>query len=80
LDIVENAEKVQRYTKGLSEQSLAADEKTRDAVERCLQRISEAAIRLGEVEAARSRQISHGRTFAESEIICAMGTIPSTLA
>jgi len=53
LDIVENAEKVTRYTKGLNEQSLLADEKTRDAVERCLQRISEAAIRLGEEEAGR---------------------------
>ncbi len=53
LDIVENAEKVTRYTEGLNEQSLLADEKTRDAVERCLQRISEAAIRLGEETAER---------------------------
>ena len=45
LDIVENVEKVTRYTNGLNEQSLMADDKTRDAVERCLQRISEAAIR-----------------------------------
>jgi uncharacterized protein with HEPN domain len=44
LDIVENAEKVMRYAKGLNEQSLMADKKTRDAIERCLQRISEAAI------------------------------------
>jgi hypothetical protein len=40
-----------RYTKGQNEQSLIADEKTRDAVERCLQRISEAAMRLGEENA-----------------------------
>ncbi len=52
-DIVENASKVTRYTEGLNEQSLQADEKTRDAVERCLQRISEAAIRLGQEEAGR---------------------------
>ena len=53
MDIVENAEKVTRYTNGLNEQSLMADDKTRDAVERCLQRISEAAIRLGEEDAGR---------------------------
>ncbi len=53
LDIVENAQKVTRYTEGLDEQSLLADEKTLDAVERCLQRISEAAVRLGEEEAER---------------------------
>ncbi len=53
LDIIENAEKVTRYTQGLDEQSILADEKTRDAVERRLQRISEAAIRLGEEEAER---------------------------
>jgi uncharacterized protein with HEPN domain len=47
-DIIENAEKVTHYTEGLNELSFSADEKTKDAVERCLQRISEAAIRLGE--------------------------------
>lgn len=40
-----------RYTGDLNEESLMADEKTRDAIERCLQRISEAAIRLGEEHA-----------------------------
>ena len=65
LDIVENAEKVTRYTEGLNEQSLLADEKTRDAVERCLQRISEAAIRLGEERLNASRRLSRGKTFVE---------------
>jgi uncharacterized protein with HEPN domain len=49
-DVIENAEKVVRYSAGLTEDSLFADENemTLDAVERCLQRISEAAIVLGE--------------------------------
>ena len=34
------------------------------AVERCLQRISEAAIRLGEEEASQLRPPSLGKTFA----------------
>jgi uncharacterized protein with HEPN domain len=51
LDIIENAGRVICYTEGMNERSLAADRKTLDAVERCLQRISEAAIRLGEVKA-----------------------------
>jgi uncharacterized protein with HEPN domain len=53
LDIIENANRVTRYTEGMDELRLLADGKTRDAVERCLQRISEAAIRLGEEESNR---------------------------
>lgn len=46
-DIVDNATAIEQYVAGLTEQSLHADRKTRDAVERCLERISEAAAKLG---------------------------------
>lgn len=47
-DIVENARAIERYCEGLDLEGLRADPKTRDAVERCLERISEAAAKLGE--------------------------------
>ncbi len=46
-DIVENCERIARHVAGMSREAYLADEKTIDAVERCLQRISEAASRLG---------------------------------
>ena len=46
-DIVENAQAILLYTKGMSLPIFTADRKTYDAVERCLERISEAAARLG---------------------------------
>ena len=45
-DIVENCARIERHVAGMSEESYRADEKTRDAVERCLERICEAAVRL----------------------------------
>lgn len=47
-DILENARAIAVYTQGLDMRGFAADAKTRDAVERCLERISEAAAKLGE--------------------------------
>ncbi len=47
-DIAENIERVQTYVHGLDRESFELDGRTYDAVERCLQRISEAAIRLGD--------------------------------
>ena len=47
-DIVENAERVASYLTGMDRQAFEQDGRTRDAVERCLERISEAAHRLGE--------------------------------
>ncbi len=44
--IVENAERIEGYLSGLDEESFAGDPKTQDAVERCLQRIAEAADRI----------------------------------
>jgi uncharacterized protein with HEPN domain len=42
-DMIEAAEKVKRYTKGMSAKTFTADEKTRDAVLRNLEIIGEAA-------------------------------------
>ena len=47
-EIVENCDRISRHTAGMSFDAYAAHEKTIDAVERCLQRISEAAQRLGD--------------------------------
>lgn len=47
-DIVENIEAIETYLGGVSQPALAEDRRTIDAIERCLMRISEAAIRAGE--------------------------------
>jgi uncharacterized protein with HEPN domain len=46
-DVVANCERIARHVAGMSRDAFFADEKTIDAVERCLQRISEAAAKLG---------------------------------
>jgi uncharacterized protein with HEPN domain len=46
-DIIGNARRIAAYIDGLNETAFLESEKTRDAVERCLQRISEAAVKLG---------------------------------
>ena len=46
-DVVKNCERIERHVAGMSREQYFADEKTGDAVERCLQRISEAAYKLG---------------------------------
>ena len=46
-DIVENIERIESYVQGLDQDGFQADGKTVDAVERCLSRISEAAVKLG---------------------------------
>jgi uncharacterized protein with HEPN domain len=48
LDIVENIGLIEGYTAGMDQAAFSADRRTRDAVERCLQRVSEAAVRLGD--------------------------------
>ena len=55
-DIVTNCERIARHTAGMSREAYFADEKTIDAVERCLQRIGEAAVRLGPERDARYRE------------------------
>jgi uncharacterized protein with HEPN domain len=46
-DIAENIDKIEAYLKGYDFDTFAADDKTIDAVERCLQRITEAVIKIG---------------------------------
>lgn len=46
--IVENAQRIESYISSLTFADFADDPKTIDAVERCLARITEAAIRIGE--------------------------------
>ena len=46
-DIVDNAERIAAYLGAKNLAEFGADPKTRDAVERCLERICEAAYRLG---------------------------------
>lgn len=46
-DIVENADRIAEYIAGMDAETFAGDSKTRDAVERCIERISEAGVRLG---------------------------------
>ncbi len=47
-DIVENIDRILDYTAGMTEESFSGDQKTVDATERCLSRISEAAVKLGD--------------------------------
>jgi uncharacterized protein with HEPN domain len=51
-DIVENIERIQGYVRGLDCAAFERDGRTYDAVERCLERICEAAVRLGDEAAA----------------------------
>lgn len=46
-DIVENGIAILSYTKGLDEHGYASNALVRDGTERCLSRISEAAVKLG---------------------------------
>ncbi len=50
-DIVENIQSIERYTDGMNMSGFMSDAKTRDAVERCLERISEAVGKLGDTAA-----------------------------
>lgn len=45
---MDNAAAIRRYVAGMDVADLQADPKTRDAVERCLERISEAGSKLGD--------------------------------
>lgn len=59
-DIVANADKVASYIAGLDRAAFESDEKTVDAVERCLQRVTEAAIRLKD----RAQELLPGHDWA----------------
>jgi uncharacterized protein with HEPN domain len=47
-DIVTNCDSILHYTAGMDFEAHSTDQKTKDAVERCWQRISEASCRLGD--------------------------------
>lgn len=47
LDILDNIRLIQGYVDGMDRVAFNADSRTRDAVERCLERLSEAATKLG---------------------------------
>ena len=46
-DILENIIRIEEFTAGMDVSAFVGDPKTYDAVERCLERISEAASKLG---------------------------------
>lgn len=47
-DIIENIDRIMDYLDGIEPADFGDDQKTVDAVERCLQRITEAVIKIGE--------------------------------
>jgi uncharacterized protein with HEPN domain len=60
-DILENLERIERYVAGLDREAFGGDALRRDAVERCLERICEAAFRLGEKAAELATEPTLGR-------------------
>jgi uncharacterized protein with HEPN domain len=46
-DILQNIERIHQHLGSMNRAEFAADGRTRDAIERCLMRLSEAAVRLG---------------------------------
>lgn len=48
-DILTNIGSIEAYMAGMDLAAFTADQKTRDAVERCLSRISEAVVKLGDL-------------------------------
>jgi uncharacterized protein with HEPN domain len=50
-DIIDNAEAIDGYLRGIDRAAFARDRMRKDAVERCLERISEAARRIGPLAA-----------------------------
>lgn len=50
-DIVDNAERVERYIAGVDRDRFAENGLLRDGVERCIERVCEAAFRLGDAAA-----------------------------
>jgi uncharacterized protein with HEPN domain len=47
LDILDNIRLIESYLQGMDRAAFEADSRTRDTVERCLERLSEAAAKLG---------------------------------
>ena len=75
-DIIENAERIAQYVSGANEAAFAGNGLVRDAVERCLERICEAAHRLGS-DAAELMPDQPGVIYAAWATGCATLTIGS---
>jgi uncharacterized protein with HEPN domain len=56
-DTVENAQAIERYVDSMDLTAFRQDQKTYDAVERCLERISDAAAKLGDPDAIRKDRL-----------------------
>jgi len=78
-DIVENADRITRYLEGMDRAAFEGDGRTRDAVERCVERVCEAVYRLG---AERAEALmpggTPGRRSAAPATAFAMPTTGST--
>lgn len=46
--VIENADQIASYVEGISCEALSSDAMRRDAIERCLERIIEACVRIGQ--------------------------------
>lgn len=77
-DIVDNIDRIESYLAGCDFDAFARDDKTIDAVERCLQRLTEAVIRIGPERMPKSRRERRSMRCAGSAIGCATNTIVST--
>jgi len=59
--IIENAGRVARYLAGMDRPTFAQNEWARDAIERCLERVCEATVRLGE----RAEELMPGQPWGD---------------
>jgi hypothetical protein len=72
-DILENIIRIEKFTAGMDVSAFVGDPKTYDAVERCLERISEAASKLG----PQAEEFCPGIPWSQiraSETACGMNT------
>ena len=72
-DILDNIERIEHYRLGLDRKMLEANGQARDAIERCLERICEAAFRLGD----RAGALLPEQPWPDSAIGCATPTTAS---
>jgi uncharacterized protein with HEPN domain len=61
-DIIENIDRIEGYVAGLELATFETDQRTVDAVERCLHRITEAVIKVGPERMAEISPQNLGRT------------------